>query len=368
MKKILILGGTGQTGQPLARLLLEHTQTFITLAARHSDKAQALAAELNQSFPGKRVSAVFADAAQPASLEPAFQGQDLILVASPTTLQAEAVIRAALAAGADYLDVQLGAAKFTLLQSLADEITRSGRCFITEAGFHPGLPAAMVRYAASRLNKIEKAITIGYLNFSGNLPYTEAVDELLGLFKEYQAQVFRDGAWTKPQSFDTRKLDLGSDIGRRLCYSMFFEELRPLPGMYPSLRELGFYISESHWMTDWVVYPLAMLWLKVFPRHTRPIGRLVWWSMNTFHRPPSRVEIQVQASGMKNGQPAEIRASVAHPDGYILTAVPVAAALLQVLDGTARKPGLWMMGHLVDPVRLMADMQKMGVQVTSETR
>lgn len=62
-----------------------------------------------------------------------------------------------------------------------------------------------------------------------------------------------------------------------------------------------------------------------------------------------------------------MRTSVAHADGYVLTAVPVVAALLQVLDGSARLPGLWMMGCLVHPGRLLEDMEKMGVQIKTET-
>jgi hypothetical protein len=43
--------------------------------------------------------------------------------------------------------------------------------------------------------------------------------------------------------------------------------------------------------------------------------------------------------------------------------------LLQYLEGSGRRPGLWMMGHLAEPVRLMKDMEKMGVLVqTSEAR
>lgn len=40
--------------------------------------------------------------------------------------------------------------------------------------------------------------------------------------------------------------------------------------------------------------------------------------------------------------------------------------LLDVLRGTARparKPGLWMMGHLAEPVRLMQDMNAMGAKI-----
>jgi Saccharopine dehydrogenase NADP binding domain len=366
MSKILILGGTGYTGKPLARLLLEHSQAVLTLAARRLEKAQALADELNQHHPGGRVSALHADAADVDSLRAAFRGQDMVVVASPTTAYAANVVRAALAAGADYLDVQLGTAKFALLQSLAGEIKDAGRCFITEAGFHPGLPAALVRYAASFFDTLESATTVGYLNMGRNLPYIEAVSELVEMFKDYQSQVYKAGQWTKSSSFDTRRIDLGGDLGKKLCYSMFFEELRPLPEMYPSLKDVGFYISESHWMVDWVIYPLAWMWLKLMPKAVGPIGRLLWWGMGTFHRPPERVELQVHASGIKAGKPLEIRASVAHPDGYELTAIPVAAALLQYLDGSARKPGVWMMGHLAEPLRLMKDMETMGARV--ETR
>lgn len=368
MTKILILGGTGYTGKLLAKHLLERTSVEITLAARRLEKAQAFADELTLSHPGSRVAAVHADAADPASLQKAFRGQEIILVAAPTTAHAENVARACLEAGADYLDVQLGAAKFALLQSLAGEIERAGRCFITEAGYHPGLPSALVRHAAAQMESIESAAVIGYLNMGANLPYTEAVNELIGFFKEYQAQVFKEGAWTESNSFEMRRMDLGSDLGRKLCYSMFLEELRLLPAMYPSLRDVGFFITETHWMIDWVIFPFTWLWLKVMPGAVGPIGRLLWWGMGKFHKAPYRCEVQVHACGMQAGKRVECFASISHPDGYELTAIPVVAALLQYLDGSARKPGLWMMGHLAEPDRLLEDMQVMGVQVNKWTR
>jgi saccharopine dehydrogenase-like NADP-dependent oxidoreductase len=257
MARILILGGTGYTGRLIARHLLEHSEAVITLATRHVEKAQTFADELNRSYPTRRVGAAHADAADAASLRAAFRDQDLIVVAAPTTAYAEIVVQAALETGADYLDVQLGAEKFALLQSRAGENECAGRCFITEAGFHPGLPAALVRYAASQLDRIECAIIAGYLNMEKNLPYSEAVDKVVEMFKAYQAQVYKNGQWTKPGSFELRKIDFGSDIGWKRCYPMFFEELRPLPEMYASLQEAGFYISELHWVTDWVIMPIA---------------------------------------------------------------------------------------------------------------
>jgi len=368
MTKILILGGSGYTGRSLARHLLEQSQAEIVLAGRTLEKVQALTDKLNADFKGKRVTAIRADAADAASLKAALRGVDLLLVAAPlTTAPYETVIRSALAAGVDYLDVQIGGKKLARLQSLAEEIKQAGRCFITEAGFHPGLPAALVRYAAAQLDVIESAVTAGYLNMGGSkLPYTDSADELMEMFKEFQAQVFKNGKWTKSSSFEMRKIDFGGDIGLKNCYSMFFPELQALPEMYPSLKDVGFYISEMHWLVDYVITMLVMAGLKLFPRRgMRPLGKLMWWAMFNLPKPPYRVELTVQASGSRNGKPAQVRAGVAHADGYELTAIPVVAFLLQYLDGSAKRPGLWMMGHLAEPVRLMIDMEKMGVKVTT---
>ena len=60
---------------------------------------------------------------------------------------------------------------------------------------------------------------------------------------------------------------------------------------------------------------------------------------------------------------AEVQARIAHPDGYELTAIPVVAYLLQYLDGTARREGVHMMGHIAEPVRLFKDMGRMGAEI-----
>lgn len=367
MARILILGGYGLTGRALAHHLLRQTAVELDLAGRRLDKAEAFAAELNAQFSGNRVAAVRADAASRQDLCAALPGVDLLLVAAPTAQHADTVITAALDSGVDYLDVQFDARKLALLQARAADIERQGRCFITEAGFHPGLPSAMVRYAAAHMDRVAAATVACYLNMGRSLPYSEAVDELMEAFRHYQAQVYEDGAWTDPGAFKTRNVDFGGAIGVRNCYSMFFEEMRDLPRLVPTLHELGFYISETSRIVDWVITPLVMAGLKIAPRRgVRPLGKLMWWGMQTFPKPPYLVVLKVEASGEQGGKPARFEAAVSHPDGYALTAIPVVACLQQLLDGSARRPGVWMMGHLVEPVRLFADMAQMGVTITSE--
>ena len=364
MKTILILGGYGATGRSLAHHLLQQTDARLVLAGRHLEKAHSLADILNNEFTGGRVKGAFVDAADAATLQKAMAGIDLLLNAAPTTVYTEEVLRAVLDAGVDYLDIQIGEQKLATLRSHANEIEKAGLCFITEAGFHPGLPAAMVRLAGEEFDTLEEAVTAGYLNIGPGAKYSEAVEELMEEFKHYRSQVFNDGKWVNPGNWGMRKVDFGMGVGVKQCTSMFFAELEAIPAMFPGLSETGFYISGSHWFTDWVIYPIAMLGLKIAPhRGIRPLGRLVWWGMTKVPKPPYTVILKIEAEGIKDNRPKGLEISVSHPDGYELTAIPVVAMLKQVLDGSARKPGLWMMGHLADPQRLFQDMEQMGVSV-----
>ena len=86
----------------------------------------------------------------------------------------------------------------------------------------------------------------------------------------------------------------------------------------------------------------------------------MWWAMNR-SKPPYRVVLKVEAAGQLNGKPVQVEASIEHEDGYELTAIPFVALLKQY--NQIRKPGLHMMGHLVEPERFFSDMEGMGVKV-----
>ena len=357
---ILILGGYGQTGKLLAKHLLAQTNHNIIIAGRNLNKGCELETQLNNP----RVSTRQADASDLNNLKLALHNVDFMLVAAPTTHHAGTVIRAALEAHIDYLDVQFSSRKLSALYAAQDEIKQAGLCFITEAGFHPGLPSAMIRYAASKLDTIESAVTAGYLNI-GDIPYTEAADELMEGFIDYQSQVYKNGTWTKRNSWDMRKFNFGSEFGIHTCYSMYFEELGKLPEMLPSLKDTGFYIAGWNWFADLIVTPIILIGLKLAPkRGIRPLGKLMWWAMMQ-SKPPYVVALKVEAKGKLNGRQRQVNAQIEHEDGYELTAIPVVAFLKQY--DQVRCAGVHMMGHLAEPNQLFRDMQSMGAHITLNT-
>jgi len=372
-KTILILGGYGNTGKPLARLLLQETDVQLVLAGRNVDKAKLTAAEFNREFEGGRVSGVYADASEMTSLRQAFTDVDFVVVASSTAQYTREVATVALEAGIDYLDVQYSSKKVTLLKAMAEEIKRTGCCFITEGGFHPGLPAAMVRYVAPYFDRLEKARVGSVLKVDWKkLDVADStVNELLEELNDFEMLTFKDGRWKKASMLgmsDFLSMDFGGMFKKQYCAPMMLEEMRALPDMFPSLKETGFFVGSFNWFVDWLAMPIAMLAIKLWPQKAaRPMARWMHWGLNTFSKPPYGTLLKVEASGEKDGKAKTMEVIISHPDGYLFTAIPVAACLLQYLDGSIDKPGLWVQANIVDPARLMKDMQHMGITMQTNT-
>jgi len=365
---LLLLGGYGTTGRLIARLLLQETGCRVLLAGRNDVRARIAAEKLCAEFGAGRASGLATDAADPAALRRAMTGCRMVIVASSTSEYTGLIAHAALESSCDYFDLQYSAGKLAVLQGMADEILSAGRCFITDGGFHPGLVAILVHALAPRFDRLERAVvgSVIQIDWRGldlvRATMREFVGELLG----FQPLEWRDGAW-RPGSFWSlwlpKTMDFGPPWGRRYGVPMFLEELRALPERYAGLKEVGFYVGGFNWFTDWIVMPVAMIALKLWPaRALDPVGRFLYWSLRRFSRPPYVTLLRAEASGTRAGQPARAELVLSHPDGYVFTAAPVVACLLQYLDAAAPRPGLWLQAHYVEPARMLRDLARLGIE------
>ncbi|MFO7682526.1 MAG: saccharopine dehydrogenase NADP-binding domain-containing protein [Chloroflexota bacterium] len=367
-KRILVLGGYGSTGRPLCNLLLQETAVQVVVGGRTPAKGEAFAAELNERFGGARATAVIVDAASLPSLQAALVGVDVVVAASSTSAYTENIARAALAAHADYLDVNFSAHKTAVLKQLAPEIEAAGFCFVTDGGFHPGVPAALVRFAASRFDELQKAnvasvIKIDWRQVDVGL---DTAEEMVSEFMGMESRYFQNGRWRKAPLMGMGgmlTMDYGEPFGRQYGVPMGLDEMAPLPEQIPGLRETGFFVGSFNWFTDWFIMPVVAVGIKISRKWKRPLGRLLLWSLRQFTKPPYGTVLRLEAEGRKNGQTRQFVVQMTHDDGYVFTAVPAAACLLQLLDGSARQPGLHWQGQLVEPARFLADMARMGIDI-----
>ena len=364
-RSVVILGGYGETGGRVARLLARRTGVPLALAGRDLAKVSSLAAEIGRTVPDAEVRGLALDAADLAALGTACEGAALVVNAlAGRLLPHHAIAEAAVRAGADVLDLQYPAWDTHDLDFLAK---REGRCVVTQAGFHPGLPGVLARWAADRLDLLGTVWVAGLLRPRGGIPLTPAVDDLIESFRGYRTYALRDGRWERvgllsPRAMPAAWFDFG--FGRQRTALMDLDEVLALPERYPELERAGFSIAGFDPVTDWVV--MAAIWaaLPFFRgRPLTPLSRLLCWSTRTFGHAPHGVILQLEASGEVDGRATRLRLGLFHEDGYDLTAIPAVAMAEQLLDGSAREPGAHLMGLLADPERLLGDVREMGVRV-----
>ena len=365
-KSNLILRVYGNACLAIARLLFTQTKFGIILAGRNGERAQFAAEQLNAEFKTDRVNGMQIDAGNKETLIHAFKNIQMVVVASSTIKFTSIVAQAALEAGIDYFDVQISVtAKRQALDALQERILSSGRCFITDGGYRPGIPAAMVRYAATQLPELESApvTSIFQVNWKEREFAASTADEFVDELISFNQLVLKDGKWQTGKMSEMLDIDFGKPFGHKYCMPMFLEEFRTLPEFIPSLKETGFYSAGFGGIVDYVVIPLAFLLLAIAPNRSRKlIARLTEWGLKHTTRPPFGAVLQMKAQG--SGQSLVMR--VFHEDSYVITAAPAVACLLQYLDGSLQKPGLWRQATLVEPIRFFEDLARLGVQIEKE--
>ena len=367
---ILIIGGYGNAGSSIADLLLRHTDASVIIAGRNKEKAEKTTTELNKEYP-KRVTAHALDVADKNQLTTAFRKCDLAVIAAATIPHVEMVIKTALETGTDYLDTQLSfPEKINTLKKYEENYKKENRTVIADGGFHPGVPAAMVKYASTYFDQIKKANVFSYLGikWNGINASMNTLEEFVQEMKEFDPTIFRNKKWEKIpyQEIGNFKFDFGGDIGKRNCIPLFLHEFEPLPKNIPSLEETGFYIAGFNWFTDNIVTPLAMIAAYINVRWlTRLVGRFYFWSAGTFSKPPYVSLLQLEAEGLINNKKSFLKIILSHEDAYLFTAIPVVACIKQYLK-YEHAPGFYYHAQFVDPDDFLHDMEKMGLGLSKK--
>lgn len=298
-------------------------------------------------------------------------GANLVIVTASVPERIGAIAQAAIEVGCDWIDTLLSTRpKLAALRALEPAIRGRGLCFVTDGGFHPGLPAAMVRWVAERLDTVGTAEVFAALRIDWRADEVAAstMREFASEFGEFDMRVNVDGAWKVLRWRDCPVHDFGAPFGQQTCVPMPLDEMEALPALVPGLRRTGFFIAGFGPVMDYIVSPAVMA-LARMPRQVG-LGAAAWLlqkSLATFGRaaPPYAITIVLRAEGTRDGQPATATMTLRYHDAYHVTAVPVVACWRQLAEGGARRAGVWHQGCLVEPEAFFQDLQANGLHVES---
>jgi saccharopine dehydrogenase (NAD+, L-lysine-forming) len=362
----LLVAATGYAGNTLASYLLKETGATVILAGRSRAKLDDLQSGLRQQGLAHRLEVLELDA---TNLDSAALGDfDLLVNATAEGPHNAALIQACLDHRADWIDMQMNNELLNPPPVLRDSIERAGRCFVIQAGFHPGIIAPLIRYAGQQMDVMVGAIVGSVIRDKTGLPYTSGFSELVASFRDYKSEMYKDGQWQKLKYSNYPKIRFEYGFGELLTYPVEMTELRRLTELMPDLRNTGFFIAGFNWFADYLITPLIMLSSRIAPRQTEaPLGRLLSWSTKRFSRPPYGTVVQVDAEGRRDGQPVRFRLSLFHEDAYVLTAVPTVAMIKQMLSGKVQ-PGIHLMGLCCDPVQLIEDIERTDVSISQRLK
>lgn len=364
--RIVSLGASGHAGSTIAALLAKELDSTdeLVLAGRNEQRLAKTQALITGSA---RVSTATVDVDDEHSVRKLVHGADLVIVTVSRPDLIGALGRIVLEAGADWIDTMLSTpAKITALRTLEAEITAAGRCFVTDGGFHPGLPATVVRWAADQIEELHEAdVTAGLrIDWQADTIDDSTIKEMLSEFTDFDMVSWIDGGQRRVRWSECPTVDFGEPIGSQRVIPMGLAEMVDLPSQYPSLKRCGFYITGFSPAMDYLALPLVMAMAKV-PALQRANVRFTRWSMAHLasSRPPYRLVLQSRATGRTGGVPDQVSIRISAEDSYLLTAAPVVACVNQLHHGSVRRAGLHFQAQLMEPNACFADLARMGVAV-----
>ena len=265
MKKVLVIGGYGNFGSYITKVLSQEADLKITIAGRSEDKAKAFAAE------NTNVDYVVTDITKNLDETLSKLVPDIVIHTSgPFQEQGYDVAESCIAHGCHYIDLADGRDFVTGIDTLNQRAMQNNVTVISGASSVPSLSSAIINeYKAEflKLEEIDYGIATAQQTNRG-LATTSAILSYVG----QPIKTLINGKAQNIYGWQDMHYEDYPQLGKRLLSNCEIPDLEIFPKAYPDLKTVRFYagteIQFMHfglWLMSW---PVRWGWVKSL----KPLG------------------------------------------------------------------------------------------------
>jgi saccharopine dehydrogenase-like NADP-dependent oxidoreductase len=255
MHSVMVLGGYGFFGTRICRALTEDGNIRLLIAGRDAAKAQALALQLG--LDAQRGMMIDAHDPQLAQHLTDLQVDTVIHTAGPFQGQDYAVAEAAIAAGANYVDLADGREFVAGIGALDAQAKARGILVTSGASSLPALSSAVVDRYLPRFGQLD-SIRMGI----GSGARAPGVATMRGVFGYCGKPFLRltQGEWQTVHGWlDMQRYRFPQPVGTRLLGNCDVPDLALFPARYPTARTVTFHAGFAGELGHLVVWAGAQL-------------------------------------------------------------------------------------------------------------
>ncbi|MGE7843724.1 saccharopine dehydrogenase NADP-binding domain-containing protein [Lysinibacillus sp. NPDC093712] len=242
-EKILVVGGYGEVGSKIAKLLMQSYPNRVWIAGRDSQKAKQFCVQQNHL-----VSPMQLDVSMPVKPK---QLKNIALVIMCLEQQDTAFAELCLSEGIMYIDITASHAFLKKLELLHPVAVQHQSTAVMSVGMAPGLTNLMAMYVAQQLPSITKlhiSILLGAGDKHGNAAIHWILDQLN---KQY---TIKNHTETKITNFTNKRFVHFNKIGNRSVYQFNFSDQHTLSKHFPQgqiATRMGF---DVEWLNRFVSF------------------------------------------------------------------------------------------------------------------
>ncbi|NLA64873.1 MAG: NmrA family NAD(P)-binding protein, partial [Leucobacter sp.] len=319
--KVLVLGGAGQEGRTAVERLAAHSEvTQVIVADLNIDKAQALA-----RTHGEKVSAIHVDIRDETALDETLRQADVVInLVGPYFLYQEHVLKAAIHAGVNYVDISDDWQPTLACLELSDKANAAGITAIIGLGVSPGSMNMLAMYAAQQLDSVDEvhlrwAVSVTDVDELGaSAAVHHALHMVDGAFPTFKnGEITNIQPFTEPEIFEFPKL------GPQPVFHVGHPEPATLPKYLPGVQTVSQKGSVPGFNEEWQGLhefgltssdPLTIAGNQVSPQQVAMalMSRLDDGSTEGLPEPLS--EFHTIVVGSSNGKHVELEYSFRTPD------------------------------------------------------